>query len=646
LPLALLLALAPATATAGAGQPRVAVVGSRAGRLARALREAQVEAIASPRLRRRRGRVRWGATARALDVDWVVQLRWSRTRVRVRVFDARGRNASTRRFRRRRWTRRLLPWLVPRLTLRKVADDASEGDDASGAEDGVRTEVRLPTVVAAHRHTATAGVDLVAPVWARPGKSDPGKSDPAPDAMEPDPFAEEPGDRLVARAAQGEPPARDGPATVPAAAPAPAPAQDPPRERPLSGLLVRRWGLPFRLAGDIWAHHISYLLDRDDQLVNSRNEVALRLSPSVRLGTAGRSVWAVVDGRARADQSDPDRTEAFFSEAFVEATWGPASLCLGQRLLGWGATDRFSPVDNLRQLDFRDPLDPEKRGLYLVRARVLLGRRLYVEGVWVPFFLPHLQPEATGVDGDGLLTSSSRWFVAPPVPVTPAAPEPIEDGPEWFSYAGRVGLSLDWLDLAASYLYGFVPIPHVTLEPDGPSAPAGLRLVQTYHRRQVVGIDFQTVLGPLAVKGEGALTLTRDSDGADPAVPDSYVTYVLQLEYRLARIAGSNNSLRLTTQLVGDHDLEGDALPVDVLHPGRFLGGLAARWEYLDHTAVEVSGLSDVPDGYFVRLEAWHELVDGLRVEVGGAALFGSQGSFFGIFDRNHRVYTRLKYSF
>jgi hypothetical protein len=646
LPLALLLALALApTATVAAEteteQARVAVVGSRAARVARALRRARVEAVASPKLQRRRGRISWGATARALDADWIVRLRWSRRRLSVRVYNAKGQRKFSRRFRRRRWFRRLFPWLMPRITLQRAAE--------SNTDSRVETEVTVPTVVAAHRQETHAGVGLVSPVWARrevngtrrqvaasarQGKGVKAASRVLPSARaeekDQDPFAEEPGDDV--RVAQ---------VTSPASAPAsaPAPTADAPREKPLSDLLVRRWGLPFRLAGDIWAHHISYLLDRDDQLVNSRNEVALRLSPGVRLGTAGRSVWAVVDGRARVDQSDPDRTEAFFSEAFVEAAWGPASLCLGQRLLGWGATDRFSPVDNLRQLDFRDPLDPEKRGLYLIRARVLLGRHLYIEGVWVPFFLPHMQPEASGVDSGGLLTSSSRWFVAPPMPVKPVAPEPIEDGPEWFSYAGRLGLSLDWLDLAASYLYGFVPIPHVAFEPPD-------TLVQSYHRRQVVGLDFQTVLGPLAVKGEGALTLTRDTDGSDPAVPDSYVTYVLQLEYRLARIASSNNSLRLTAQFVGDHDLAGDALPVDVLHPGRFLGGLTARWEYLDHTAVEVAGLSDVPDGYFVRVEVWHELVDGLRVEVGGAALFGSTSSFFGLFDRNHRIYTRLKYSF
>jgi hypothetical protein len=447
-----------------------------------------------------------------------------------------------------------------------------------------------------------------------------------PDPEQVDPFAEEP---------TAAPP----PSTASISTSSQAATEAPSSGGDVGGVLAKRWRLPFRLAGDIWAHHISYLLDREDHLVNSRNEVAIRLVPSARLGTAGRFVRALVDGRARVDQSDSDRTEAFFTEAYVEAGWGPVSLALGKRLLRWGATDRFSPVDTLRQIDYRDPLDPEKRGVYLVQLRLLIGARLFLEGAWIPFFNPDMQPGPSGVDERGLLTSSSRWFVPPQLPVQMEPPETIEDGPGWFQYAARAGLCLEQLDLALSYNYGFIPLPYLVLEPPGTLRP-------NYHRRHAIGLDLQTVLGRLVVKGEAALSLTRDIEGDDPEVPDAYVTYVLQLEYRLTRLAETNNSLRLTAQLYGDHDLRGDELPSDLLHPFRFLGALSVRWEYLDHTAVELTGLHEIPDGALVRLRAWHELVDGLRVELGGELLTGAEEAFFGRFDNNHRLYTRLKYSF
>ena len=47
-------------------------------------------------------------------------------------------------------------------------------------------------------------------------------------------------------------------------------------------------------------------------------------------------------------------------------TWDAASVFFsaGSQLLGWGSTDLFSPVDVLKQSDFRDPLDREDRGAH------------------------------------------------------------------------------------------------------------------------------------------------------------------------------------------------------------------------------------------------------------------------------------------
>jgi hypothetical protein len=143
------------------------------------------------------------------------------------------------------------------------------------------------------------------------------------------------------------------------------------------------------------------------------------------------------------------------------------------------------------------------------------------------------------------------------------------------------------------------------------------------------------------------VSLTADRDGSDPAVPDSYVSYVLQIEHTFSMLGGTDNSLRLLGQFFGEHDLQGSGLPRDLIHPFHFLGSLGAEWKYRDHTAVELLVLYDAPSGVMVRLRAWHELVDGLRLEAGGVLLEGrDDDTFAGLYSHNDRLYAKLRYSF
>jgi len=442
------------------------------------------------------------------------------------------------------------------------------------------------------------------------------------------------------------PPVKPAPATQPVGEADPFeedPGTGKPLRAPRAAAAEERRALPFALSGDVWAHHMSYLRYRDAGLINSRNEVGLRLQLDGRLASMSKYLRAHVNGTARFDVSDESRREAFFREAYVEAGWGPVAFCAGKRLLSWGATDAFNPVDVLKQSDLRDPLDIEERGLFLLQARLLLGQHLALAAVFVPLLEAGIIPSPTGMDPQGRPTSSSRWFLAPALPVPPTfvAPSALTDGPEAFQYGGRLSFSSSVVDAALSYAYSYIPFPHFAFEP-----PSFLR--GGYHRRHVMGFDFQwTVLGQLLLKGEAAVSLTADRDGSDPAVPDSYVSYVLQLEHTFSMLGGSDNSLRLLGQFFGEHDLQGSGLPRDLIHPFHFLGNLGAEWKYRDHTAVELLVLYDAPSGVMVRLRAWHELVDGLRLEAGGVLLEGrDDDTFAGLYSHNDRLYAKLRYSF
>jgi hypothetical protein len=398
--------------------------------------------------------------------------------------------------------------------------------------------------------------------------------------------------------------------------------------------------LPFSLSGAVWAEHMSYLLDRDGETINSRNEVALNLVISTRIGSSTKFAHAVVDGIARADLSDETRTEAFFREAYVRLGWGPLTVLVGKRLLDWGVTDGFSPTNALRRPDLRDPLRPEYRGLFVVQSKLLLGRHFYLEGVWAPLFEDPLQPAPTGADpATSLLFSSSRWFVAPPIPLEILPAEPLADGPESFQYGARLGLSLEAVDISLSYSFAYLPLAELT-----PVGPAQLRA--QYHRRHLIGADMQTTIGLLAIKAEVGVSLTEDLHNNKADIPDSFITYALQLELAAFELGRSGHQLRIQGLFYGDHRLDGKELATGLLHPFRFLAIGLVEWQYQQHTGVVASVLYEISKGVGARVELYHELVDGLRVELAGLFLSGGDDSFFGIFRRNHRVLGRMKYAF
>jgi len=178
-------------------------------------------------------------------------------------------------------------------------------------------------------------------------------------------------------------------------------------------------------------------------------------------------------------------------EAYVNTYVGPVDLRLGKQIVVWGRADLLNPTNNLTPNSFRNrsPIEDDRR-LGNVGARAFLRLSpVRVEGVWMPMYVAN---ELPAID--------LPLYVSYGDPTYPKAQ--LDQG----LLAGRVHLELPGVEMSASYLHGYAPMPGLTLvsdkvDLDNPS----IVISRTAYKQQVVGFDFSTALEDLlAIRGEAA----------------------------------------------------------------------------------------------------------------------------------------------
>jgi len=178
-------------------------------------------------------------------------------------------------------------------------------------------------------------------------------------------------------------------------------------------------------------------------------------------------------------------------EAYVNGYFGPLQLRLGKQIIVWGRADLLNPTNNITPIDFRmrSPIEDDRR-IGNVGARAFLRLSPFrVEGVWMPTYAPTELPQVTLPQYVEL--------------GSPNYPKPELDRG---LYAGRIHLELPAIEMSASYLRGYAPLPalawnSITFSTQNPSAI----LARTAYRQQVVGFDFSTAISDIvAIRGEAA----------------------------------------------------------------------------------------------------------------------------------------------
>jgi hypothetical protein len=203
-------------------------------------------------------------------------------------------------------------------------------------------------------------------------------------------------------------------------------------------------------------------------------------------------------------------------EAYVNLYAGPFDLRLGQQIIVWGRADAVNPTNNLTPTDLRvhSPNEDDRRlGNFAARA-FLNFQPFRLEGVWVPLYTPSELP---------------LGFVEDVIWSPGVFPQPdLKNGTE----AARLHLELPGVEMSASYLYGYAPLPGLEYAGNYVTGANAAVYVQRHaYNQHVIGGDFSTTIADwLGVRGEIAYRKPLHYDNR-PYAPKPDVMYVLGLDH-------------------------------------------------------------------------------------------------------------------
>lgn len=348
-------------------------------------------------------------------------------------------------------------------------------------------------------------------------------------------------------------------------------------------------------------------------------------------------------------------------EAYADFSTALGDIRLGQHVVSWGAADANNPTDNVNAYDFYYLFmggGDRKQGNLMASANLYFGS-VNVEAVLTPVFQPNRLP----LDEPDFPIFESIPFT---VDMNLANyPDPELNNSE---LGLRVRLPLSFMDISASYYRGydrmFTPIFN-ELMPGVPD-PTSVKSLE-YYQTQVLGADVVTFFGEWALRAEGALFLTEDSDGIDPMIRNPYLQYVLQLDRPdensnivvqymgtyITKIDGDDILIPGGAVLYTEEENEKDNIPPKMGMPFGTIAQNAilatASYDFSDgRYTLQGQALYELDnEGYMVGGSLTIALEDAFDLELGLAYLDGEDGSrLASIGETFSHFYVAMKYSF
>lgn len=373
-------------------------------------------------------------------------------------------------------------------------------------------------------------------------------------------------------------------------------------------------------------------------------------------------------------QGDTTELNVDLREAYVNSHVGPLDLRFGQQIIVWGRADAFNPTNNLTPLDLRvrSPLEDDRR-LGNVGLRAFLNfAPLRLEGVWLPLYRPTQVPTVT------IPSYVDFKYTDYPKPG-------LENGSE----AARLHLELPGFETSVSYLYGYAPLPGLSLNGVTEGVQVGgsviaqdqpLRIQRQAYDQHVIGFDFSTAIGDaLAVRGEAAFRSPMHYKRRVYA-PNPDVQYVLGVD----RSFGSVNVIAQymgrvvldwkraeSPEFSDDPAALGTGVPAAAiaqaiplieaelrvrnqmlfsqLHKVQHLATVRVEWQTLQER-LSLSALGFVnfsTKEWLVFPKLGYQVSDNLSTSVGAEIFAGPDGTLFGLIDQQLSAgYAELRYGF
>lgn len=339
----------------------------------------------------------------------------------------------------------------------------------------------------------------------------------------------------------------------------------------------------------------------------------------------------------------PDPFSVWLGEAYATVYLGNSELSLGRQRVAWGSADALAPLDVINPHDLTYPVaqpSDTRLATFMARLRVEAPEGVGLDLVLVPVFEPSRLPGKEWQPDVVMPTFPPEAGVIGFAPVLDDRPVAALANVQ-FGVRATFDLDLfDGADASITYFRGFAKLPTtwLRLEPV-PGAPGSnyVQPVLSYDRIHVIGLDFSSVIGAYAVRGDAAITLTDDHDGTDPAVGNPRFAAVLGVERSLP------GGAYLTVQATYEHFWPdaGSAAENDVASI------LALRMEPDARLTVQGAWLHDYTDGSgLVQPSLDYALADGVSLTAEATVFYGRAGSRYGAWSDNSDLKVGLAYAF
>jgi len=328
-------------------------------------------------------------------------------------------------------------------------------------------------------------------------------------------------------------------------------------------------------------------------------------------------------------------------EAYLDMYFDAFDVRIGKQQIIWGKadgvfiTDIISPKD-LSEFLLRD-FDEIRMGVTGVKADYYLGDNTF-EFVWLPTFTSTVMPP------EGSIWRPRMSFPVEPVfDYSRSEVETSLKNSEVFAKFSALTSLVD-LEFMAGYAWDDDPTMHVvkSIDPETHEL-TGLTVYPEHHRLTIGGGSFSTTLGPFVLRGEGAYYKGKYFNSTDPTLPESvvkkdYLHYLVGMDYTLWDIHLSGQFIQ---QAILQYEETIDRN--EYINMGTFLASRDFLDETLNLQLFVYYGFNN--NDALIRPRVTYDLADGFEILLGANIFTGTEG-WFGQYNDNDMVYTKVKYSF
>jgi len=211
-------------------------------------------------------------------------------------------------------------------------------------------------------------------------------------------------------------------------------------------------------------------------------------------------------------------------EAYIKVNGKRWNLTAGQTIIKWGRADFTNPTSKINSQNYisRSPDRADMdMGNLLTAFNWYPSTRFSLEAVVIPFY------------------RSSRLIIDPiPLPenVTINQINSLITGKEMFTYGLKADFHLQGIDWSLSWFDGYDPMPGTALtdfnlDMTGPIPVPYTGLTITPYKTRVIGIDFETYMGNVGIRGEAAWSVPYNSFETFEYVPMAEIKWVAGIDW-------------------------------------------------------------------------------------------------------------------